>query len=62
MKQNIEVEKYIRRIHNAQKKQYAWLWYDYRMGVRDNPESPKGLSVMGAQAVRMQIDEMLGVE
>ena len=62
MENNKEAESYIQKIHNATKKQYAWLWYDYRLGIREIPEVPRGLTYMAAQAVRMQIDEMLGVE
>jgi hypothetical protein len=55
-----EVEKYIRRIKNKGKKEYAQRYYKWKKG-KEKGESPDrgSLGTMGAQAVRMQIDDMM---
>lgn len=54
---------YIRRIRNRDKAEYAHQWLLYRADRADNPEdrSWPQLSYMARQAVRMAMDDMLGL-
>jgi hypothetical protein len=52
-----EAAKYMRRIRNAAKADYARDYWSYVRGQRCAPEAETyGLSYMGAQAVRMNLD------
>lgn len=53
-----EANKYISRIRNARKKEYAKQWLNYRLGKAEKPETNK-ISYMAAQAVRIEIDQMI---
>jgi hypothetical protein len=54
-------ESYINSIKNSAKKEYAKKYSAWVLGGRKGSEPDRGeLSVMGAQAVRMNIDERLG--
>jgi len=50
---------YISRIKNRAKHDYAWDYYGYVFYDAPEPEYPKGLSYMGAQAVRFQIEAII---
>jgi len=49
---------YVRRIKNAAKKEYAEKYFDYCDGNGPEPERPKNLSYMGAQAVRIHLSNL----
>lgn len=52
---------YVRRIHNTHKQAYARAWLAYVSGGRRGPEPDRGiLGPMAAQAVRMQLDGIMG--
>lgn len=51
--------RYVSAIRNEKKRAYAIAWFNYRRGATVEPVGDGGLSVMGAQAVRLQIDAML---
>ncbi len=51
---------YVRRIRNKQKKQYAAEYLSFLRGYGPEPELPKDLSYMGAQAARMNLEDILG--
>ncbi len=53
----VEAGQYVRRIRNAQKKEYAHAYLSYILGGKRGKEPERGtLSCMAAQAVRMQLD------
>jgi len=52
--------RYVRKIRNDAKREYAERYLRYRLGLAAEPESPANLSVMGAQAVRISLAEILG--
>ena len=56
-------EKYIARIKNKNKHQYAVDYWRYmnRLCIGSEPERPRGLSVMGGQAVRLSLHDLAGV-
>ncbi len=49
--------KYIYRIRNTDKREYAIRYFNYLVGFSHEPE-PVNLSTMGAQAVRMQLHDI----
>lgn len=52
--------KYIRAIRNDAKRAYATAYFNWIRGTELEPDSSTfKLSAMGAQAVRLQIDEMM---
>jgi hypothetical protein len=51
------IHAWIRAIRSAKKREYAYGWLAYCVGDKPKPE-PGGLSVMGAQAVRMALAEL----
>lgn len=53
------LERYVRMLRNRTKKRYALDWIAYRLTDKPLPQSEWGLSVMAAQAVRMNIDAIL---
>lgn len=53
-----EVEKYINRIRNESKKEYASNYFKYIKGESNEPEVPSILSFMDAQKVRTSIQGM----
>ena len=58
-------ERYIARIQNAAKKEYArlyWQWITHGCGPGNGPEPPSKLSVMAAQAVRMELTRLCKAE
>jgi hypothetical protein len=61
------VRRYVRRIRNAQKRSYADAYARYLLGERDEPtrvivQSEAGLSYMAAQAVRLELHDMLDTQ
>ena len=54
-----EAVKYANQIANKIKKYYAWKYLNFAAGKSTEKPEPRGLSVMGAQAVRMSIDKLL---
>lgn len=50
---------YMRRIRNKAKKHYAFAYWQYKLGHSIEPQQPADLSYMAAQAVRMNINELL---
>lgn len=53
-------ERYIRRIRNYDKRRYAWAYRDYlRAFTTAEPPRPESLSVMAAQAVRLELKSLL---
>ena len=52
---------YVRKIRNASKRAYAETCLQWFVGGErgDVPERPAGLSVMGAQAARMRLREII---
>lgn len=53
-------EQYCRSIKNYQKRQYAYNYRDFIRGyTKEKPQPPKTLSLMAAQAVRLNLDECL---
>jgi hypothetical protein len=49
--------KYIKRMRNTRKQCYACAYFNYRRGFERHPnQDDYGLTFMGAQAVRHQID------
>jgi hypothetical protein len=48
-------QRYVRAIKNPVKREYAYQVLRYIAGIADKPERPTGLSVMAAQAVRLQL-------
>jgi hypothetical protein len=55
----VEAGKYIRRIRNRQKREYARAYLFYVLKGKRGGEPSRGtLSYMGAQAVRMQLDSI----
>jgi hypothetical protein len=53
-----EVNKYIKRIRNESKKNYASDYLNYLKGECDEPEVPSGLSFLDAQNVRVNLQGM----
>jgi len=53
-----EIFKYINSMRNSAKKTYADYYLSYKLNGGEEPER-MGLSYMGAQCVRMNIDKML---
>lgn len=51
--------RYVRRIRNSDKRWYASTYLAYALGEQGEPSRPAGLSYMAAQAVRMEINEIL---
>jgi len=52
-----DIQEYIWRIKNSEKKRYALRYLDYKGGAQTNPPGHDNtLSYMAAQAVRMNID------
>lgn len=57
-----ECWRYIKRIRNMQKREYAIQYLEYlRAYRRDDPE-PDGISLMAAQGVRLQLHKLLHSE
>jgi hypothetical protein len=55
-----KINKYIRAIRNDEKKKYALCYLDYLRGDQVNePCHDNTLSYMGAQAVRMNLHELI---
>jgi hypothetical protein len=54
-----QAEKYIRRIRNPAKRFYGWQVLACKVNDAPLPPDPKGLSYMGAQAVRNALRELL---
>jgi hypothetical protein len=48
-------QRYVRGIRNPVKREYAYQVLRYVAGIADKPNRPFGLSVMAAQAVRLQL-------
>lgn len=58
MIQHEGLKAYIRKIRNGRKQAYAAQLYQHVLGKRETPDyTEAGLSIMGAQAVRMQFHE-----
>jgi hypothetical protein len=59
-----EIEKYIKAIHNKNKKQYAIAYYNYLCSNKQPAWEPedKNLSYMAKQAVRMNITKLFEIE
>lgn len=49
----------MRRIRNKAKKHYAFEYWHYVLGNKRYPFTPSELSMMAAQAVRMNIDKIM---
>jgi hypothetical protein len=54
-----EAKSYVHSIRNAHKRRYADLYLEYKLGRRPEPQ-PIGLSLMGAQAVRLALRDLEG--
>jgi hypothetical protein len=54
-----EMDRYIRRIRNLKKRQYAQQYARYLLSLTEEPTRGE-LSVMGAQAVQIQLRKILG--
>jgi hypothetical protein len=53
-------QRYIYAIHNAEKKAYAWAYYNYLTSSRAPPNTDEyKIGVMAAQAVRMNLTELV---
>lgn len=50
--------KYIRRIRNVDKREYAIRYFNYLVGFSPDPE-PHGVSPMAARAIRMRLFAIL---
>lgn len=57
---NQAAQDYVKRIKNPNKRQYAGAYLGYRLGILDHRPEPEGISYMAAQAVRMNLDCILG--
>ena len=56
--QRIAAERYIYRMRNRDKREYALRYFNYLAGFSREPE-PANLSVMAAQAVRMRLHDIV---
>jgi hypothetical protein len=55
-----DIESYIKRIKNKAKKDYAQRYYTWKLKGEKGEEPDRGsLSAMGAQAVRMQLEDLM---
>jgi hypothetical protein len=50
---------YIRRIRNEAKRRYAYTYWKHLLGYYNAPARPATLSFMAAQAVEMQLRELV---
>ena len=53
-----KAKKYVSRIKNKAKREYAEKYLNYLSGKGEEPEEDKGLSFMARQAVRMQLQDL----
>jgi hypothetical protein len=55
---------YIRCIRNSDKRDFAYAWFDYLLGFRDDGPTCNqfGITYMAAQAVRMRLSQFLKIE
>ena len=51
--------RYIRRIRNGLKREYAWQYLAYLLGNRDEPDGPSEIAYMASQGVRLQLQELV---
>lgn len=57
---NRAAERYVKRIKNPNKRQYAAAYLGYRLGLLEHMPATIQISYMAAQAVRMRLDCILG--
>lgn len=50
--------RYIRRIRNGIKREYAWQYLAYLLGNREEPDGPTEIACMASQGVRLQLQEL----
>lgn len=59
--QTLEADKFIRKIRNPRKKEYARLYLSFLLAGQPEGEEPKyDLTYMGAQSVRMSLSAIIG--
>lgn len=56
---SLAVDRYILAIRNEAKAQYAASYYGFKTGLLEHSPERGDLSVMAAQAVRMNVDQLL---
>lgn len=56
---SLKVDKYILSIRNERKRQFAAGYYGFKVGLLNHAPQTDGLTLMAAQAVRMNIEDIL---